>query len=156
MCCALNDVTIAQIPLDPALAKLDDTENYFLFRTNFQMSLPSAMPGKPVKDREEEDENEEDDEEDIPEQHEEMLTPLLLVSKEPFTQVVGEHRLRTPDFMMVGNNVQLQRAYYARFVHPALQHRCILWSGYINLAKPQITMPGEDQTRAMSAAASGH
>jgi len=56
--------------------------------------------------------------------------------------VVGEHRLKTPDFMLVGNNVPLSKSYYVRFVHPILEHRCILWSGYINLAKPQITMPG--------------
>ena len=61
-----------------------------------------------------------------------------------FAQIIGEHALKTPDFMLVGNNVQLShRAYYARFVHPVLRHRCILWSGYINLAKPQITMHGE-------------
>lgn len=52
----------------------------------------------------------------------------------------------------VGNNIDLRRspqhngstckAYYCRFVHPVLQSRLILWAGYINMAKPQIIMPG--------------
>jgi hypothetical protein len=114
------------------------------------MSLPAAMPGKPVCGREsKEDEGDEEndskgDEDDDDGGIEEMMYPLLLVSRDPFTNVLGEHGLKTPDFMMVGNNVQLpQRSYYVRFVHPILQHQCILWSGYINLSKPQITMPGE-------------
>ncbi len=137
------------VPLDPASAKLDETENYFSFKTHFQMSLPSSMPGKAVKagpdeDDEEggsDDQNEEGEDEDAS-PPEELMPPLLLVSTEPFTAVAGEHRLKTPDLMLVGNNVPLARAYYVRFVHPVLEHRCILWSGYINLAKPQITMPG--------------
>ena len=114
------------------------------------MSLPAALPGKPVRSREskedecdEENENNGEEDEDDEGGIEEMMSPLLLVSRDPFTNVLGEHALKTPDFMMVGNNVQLpQRAYYVRFVHPILQHQCILWSGYINLSKPQITMPG--------------
>lgn len=136
------------VPLDAALAKLDETENYFSFKTHFQMLLPSSMPGRAVKasddenDEDNDQNNEETNEDNEDETPEELMYPLLLVSKEPFTQVVGEHQLKTPDLMLVGNNVALGRAYYVRFVHPVLEHRCILWSGYINLAKPQITMPG--------------
>ena len=81
-----------QVPLDPAMAKLDDTGNYFLFRTGFQMMLPAAKKGKPVRSREKEDGDdgeEDDDDEEIEEEtaDETLQTPLLLVSKEPFTQV---------------------------------------------------------------------
>ena len=106
--------------------------------------LPSTAPGKAVKARDDDDDEDDDDDNESSADNEELMSPLLLVSKEPFTQILGEHALKTPDFILVGNNVQLNhRAYYARFVHPILEHRCILWSGYINLAKPQITMPGE-------------
>jgi hypothetical protein len=84
-------------PLDPELAKLDETENYFSFKTHFQMSLPSAMPGKAVKaraaesdDDEEGDETQEqegDGENEEQDSPEELMSPLLLVSKVSISSV---------------------------------------------------------------------
>lgn len=108
-----------QVPLDPAAAPLvDDTGNYLEFTANFQVSMPvSAAIGS---DSRLNDGDEEDDEEE----EENMQTPLILVSKDPFPSVKGEYELSTPDFMLVGNNVQLtNKSYYIRFVHPVLKSR---------------------------------
>lgn len=125
------------MPIDPESLMVDDTENYFAFRADFQVAFPSG-PLSSAPDGAGDDEHGEDEE------GEELMNPLILISKEPFTNIKGEHkRPKCPDFMLVSPNVQLARAYYARIVHPVLQHQCILWSGYINMTKPQITSSGE-------------
>lgn len=45
--------------------------------------------------------------------------------------------------MLVGNNTQLARGYYAKFVHPDLENqKLVLWGGYVSMVKPQTPMPG--------------
>lgn len=119
--------------MDPASLQVDDTENYFAFRCGFEVAFPSS-PSEGVGGK---------GSVDMDFEREDMLHPLLLISREPFANVFGEKKMQSPDFMMVGANTHLVKGYYARFVHPVHQHKCILWSGYINMSKPQILSSGE-------------
>jgi hypothetical protein len=151
---------------------VDETENYFVFETNFEVPFPSNLQqprGSSGGDGNDEEDNEQKgkgvcgaggEEEDsshgkagvgaagaVPNASEdkdmyELLRPHLYVSKDPFTRIKGSESLQTPDFMLVGTNVPLQKAYFLRFVHPRHPQQCVLWAGYANMNKPRITMPG--------------
>ena len=117
------------MPIDPASLEVDETENYFAFRTKFEVPFPvmsSLKAGKTKTkkgggggdsssggeeeegggDEEENDDGEGEDEDPSNlEQHsvlEELLNPLLLISKDPFVGVKGDqHDVRTKDMMLV-------------------------------------------------------
>jgi hypothetical protein len=128
------------VPVDSSMLTVDDTENYFVFETGFKVAFPV------LKGDEEDNEDEKGEESDFLDGEEQMLCPHLYISKDPFTSVKGSSAPPTPDFMLVGStDALLQKAYFARFVHPAHPQKCVLWGGYINMSKPQITMPGENK-----------
>lgn len=76
----------------------------------------------------------------------ESFSPMLLVSKDPFVKVNADKKAQvpSPDFMLCASTTDfaLAKAYFARFVHPKLQDKMVLWNGYINMGKPQILMQG--------------
>lgn len=99
-----------QVPIDPEQLRVDETENYFAFEAGFQAMLPVGVPQKKRRDDDDNDGDGADDEEDgacgraldeEDEGDESMQTPLLLISKQPFASVQGEHPLKTPDLMLV-------------------------------------------------------
>lgn len=99
--------------------QVDESEKYFAFETGFR--VPS----------EEEDGD---------------FSPMLLISKDPFLKVPGDKStVPSPDFMLCSSTAgfALARAYFARFVHPKHQDKMVIWSGYINMSKPQIHMQGK-------------
>lgn len=95
---------------------MDESERYFAFETAFT----------------------------LPDGEEQEFQPLLLISKDPFTKVNPNGApLPTPDFMLSSATpFSLQKAYFARFVHPKQQDKIVAWSGYVNMSKPQIHMQG--------------
>ena len=96
---------------------MDDTERFFAFDAGFR----------------------------IPHEEEGDFTPLLLISKDPFTKVNPAGRaLPSPDFMLCASSTSfsMARAYFVRVVHPKHQSTMISWSGYVNMGKPQIQMQG--------------
>jgi hypothetical protein len=132
------------VPIDPDSLTVDETENYFVFETDFKVAFPLGL--KDGGEQDDEEVGEDADDEEI--EGEEMLRPHLYISKDPFPSVKpsnsSSHTLASPDFMLVGStDIALGKAYFARFVHPRHAHKCVLWGGYINMCKPQITMPGE-------------
>jgi hypothetical protein len=149
------------VPVDPESLTVDETENYFVFETDFEVAFPARIKGGSSRgdeddgegeshaagrNREEDAAGQDDADEDGDEEEEEVrLRPHLYISKDPFQGVKGTGaQVPSPDFMMVGSrDAALQKAYFARFVHPQHPHRCVLWGGFISMAKPQITMPGE-------------
>lgn len=136
------------VPVDSDSLTVDETENYFVFEAGFKVAFPKVREGVVDSEAASSDQCDDEDEEKAAangddDDEEEMLCPHLYISKDPFTHVKGGHVLPTQDCMMVGANVQLQKAYFARFVHPLHPQRCVLWGGYVNMSKPQITMPGE-------------
>lgn len=54
----------------------------------------------------------------------------------------GAASVLTKDFLLVGNNVALDRGYHVKFVHPSKMHKVVLWSGYISTVRPQVVMAG--------------
>lgn len=122
--------------MDPALVKVDETGNFFCFQANFQVLLPTKEQASSSSAQQEGEEADEEEEED------ELQNPLILVSKDPVSSVKGEFVHKTTDFMLVGSNTTLQKGYYVRFVHPVFPSKLVLWNGYINLSKPQVTMAG--------------
>lgn len=112
------------VPVDSAMLQVDESEKYFAFEAGFKVSSPPSST--------EEEEQQE-------------FTPLLLISKDPFVKVNPDGKpLPSPDFMLCSSSSSfaLPKAYFARFVHPGFQHKMILWSGYVNMGKPQIHMQG--------------
>ena len=110
------------VPIDPATSLVTVDDKYFAFDAGFKVP------------------NGEDDE----------FTPQLLLSKDPLTKINSKSsNIPSPDFMMVAStgSFQLQRAYFARFVHPKHPGNFIIWSGFVNMSKPQIQMQG---THSMS------
>lgn len=108
------------VPLDSALLTEDESGKYFAFNaTGFKVPC---------------------DDEDIEPSGE--FSPSLLVSKEPLTKVQGSHDVRSPDFMLAGVGCKMQKGYFVRFVHPKHPSTFVIWSGYVNMAKPQIQMQG--------------
>ncbi len=128
------------VPVDPDSLTVDETENYFVFETGFEVAFPARI--RDVDADGGDDAEGDDDDED---EEEERLRPHLYISKDPFQGIKGAGaQVPSPDFMMVGStDTALHKAYFARFVHPQHPHKCVLWGGFISLAKPQITMPGE-------------
>jgi hypothetical protein len=72
--------------------------------------------------------------------------PLWLVSRQAFWGVKGKFQPPCGDFMLVdatsGSNVQMDWAYYVRLVHPVLQHKCVLFAGYLSMKTPEISTEG--------------
>ena len=142
-----------QVPMDAAKLKVDsETGTCFVFETNFQVciiaapfergagltpfclhqvSLPvgkvvasknKAEGGDSECDEEDDGDNAGNDDQD---DEDEMQNPLLLVSKDVVCWTRGEYMLKTADFWMVGNNIQLSKGYRIQFVHPVLMTRCV-------------------------------
>lgn len=163
------------MPVDPHSLETDQSGRFFAFETYFQVLFPPIPKGVGVptlkhgesqaaEDSDGDGAEDNDENHDEPEEGEgEMHTPLLLISKEPLTNIKGSHsqvrmplicqcfagclttpleQVLSPDFMLVGNNVQLARGYYAKFVHPDRQQECVLWGGYVSMVKPQVQMAG--------------
>ena len=113
----LTTVWVEQVPLDAATAQVDETGNYFTFQGGWQVSMPSS-----VESYEAGNEGGDDEEDSCTMQH-----PLIMVSKDPFSSVKGEFMVKTPDFMLVGKNMQLSKGYYVRIVHPELKSRFVFF-----------------------------
>lgn len=139
-----------KVPLDAGMLELDSTGKYLVFDAGFDVAFPSAPAGG-VSESDNEggkgDGDKDDGGDDSGQNGDaavEVLRPKLLVSKDVVVNVRGASSVLTPDFMMVGNNVQLAKGYYAKFVHPDLKNnKSILWAGYVSMVKPQMAMPGE-------------
>ena len=140
------------VPVDASMLTVNDTENYFVFETDFQVAFPVLKKGDDETNDGGDDAGARSEEDcqssEFMDGEEQMLCPHLYISKDPFINVKGPNAVRTPDFMLVGStDVVLQKAYFARFVHPTHPQRCVLWGGYINMSKPQITMPGKGSSQ---------
>jgi hypothetical protein len=75
-----------------------------------------------------------------------MKKPLILVSKEAFRGVQGENKAQAQDFVLVDGNckdVGFKKAYYMRVVDPDLQHRYIIWGGYISMDQLNLGISGK-------------
>lgn len=117
-------------PVSPKDLVIDATGNYAVFKPDFEVAFP-RMP-----------ENEEEDEAQNGDDEVERLSPLLYVSTTVLSPVNGSSRVKTPDFMLCGPDIDLGKALFVRFVHPRFPQQCILMSAYVNLGRPQIVMPG--------------
>lgn len=108
------------VPVDSQLLTVDETDKYFVFEaTGFKVPCEEEPSGE--------------------------FTPTLLVSKEPLTKIQGtEAAIKSPDFMLAGvGSCNLQKGYFVRFVHPKHPSTFVIWSGYVNMTKPQIQMQGK-------------
>lgn len=72
----------------------------------------------------------------------ERLRPLVYLSKNVLSPVDGANRVKCPDFMLCGQDMDLGKALFMRFVHPKFPERCVMLNAYVNLSRPQISMPG--------------
>lgn len=106
------------VPVDPTTLVVDETDKYFVFeKTGFKVPNDDEPSGE--------------------------FMPTLLVSKKPLTKISGAEEIKSPDFMLAGVGAcKLNKAYFVRFVHPKQPSSFVIWSGYVNMAKPQIQMNG--------------
>jgi hypothetical protein len=110
---------------------LDKTRNYVVFTANFEVPFPKMTDAG---------EFECDDGSD---EQVEMLHPLVYLSRSVISPVNGSSPVKCPDFILCGQDVDLGRALFVRFVHPKFPDRCVMLNTYINLSRPQIAMPGK-------------
>lgn len=121
---------------------LDATGHYVVFKPTFEVAFPCMASAGSDADNDE-DTNEESSVgaggggDEV-----ERLCPLLYVSTTILSPVDGSSGVKTPDFLLCGPDVDLGKALFVRFVHPKFPQECVVMSAYINLSRPQITMPG--------------
>lgn len=96
-----------QVPVDPSLATLDESGNYVVFETAFDVGFPAASPSAGKRKQVSSDDDEEEGAEEHVEEDEHdgregssacedisvMLRPKLLVSKDVLTNIRGEHKV---------------------------------------------------------------
>jgi hypothetical protein len=124
----------------PVAAKdlaIEGTGNYAVFKPDFEVAFP-RMP----ENEEESDEDAGAAAQDHGDDEVERLRPLLYVSTSVLSPVDGSSRVKTPDFLLCGPDIDLGKALFVRFVHPRFPQKCVLMSAYVNLGRPQIVMPG--------------
>lgn len=106
------------VPVDSSMLQIavDETDKYFVFDAGFKVPSEEEPSGE--------------------------FTPSLLVSKDPLAKIQGSEVVKCQDFMLAGIGCKMQRGYFVRFAHPKKPSSFVIWSGYVNMAKPQIQMQG--------------
>lgn len=64
-----------------------------------------------------------------------LVTPKIMVSKEPFIDVQGTCAAKMNDFCLVSVNVSIKKGYFIRIVRDDI----ICWGGFCNVSKPSFS-----------------